>query len=204
MEMLRLAVAAARLGVHPGTLRKWAYTGKITFVWVGRERRFGDHDLDLLAGRVLARPLRKEALYVRVSGSAGQESSLITQELELRQSAQGEIVKVFKDRASGLKENRPGLSRLLAAASQGEFNVVRVTHADRLARFGIAWLTALLDRDGIQLEVLYPQKNLGSFEELLDDFMALVASFAGRMYGIRSRQTKQRLLDRAKAKLEEV
>jgi putative resolvase len=31
-------------------------------------------------------------------------------------------------------------------------------------------------------------------EELLADFMVLVATFAGRMYGIRSREAKRRLL----------
>ncbi|NNM97219.1 MAG: helix-turn-helix domain-containing protein, partial [Candidatus Dormibacteraeota bacterium] len=39
-EMLRLGPAARRLGIHPLTLRRWADTGRIDVVWVGRERRF--------------------------------------------------------------------------------------------------------------------------------------------------------------------
>lgn len=85
MELLRLAVAARRMGVHPGTLRLWANEGKVPMVWVGRERRFSSTALDSLAGAPDA-PGRREALYVRVSGTSGQESSLAAQEAELRAS----------------------------------------------------------------------------------------------------------------------
>jgi predicted site-specific integrase-resolvase len=37
-------------------------------------------------------------------------------------------------------------------------------------------------------------------EELLADFRSLIATFAGRVYGIRSRQARQRLLDAAVAR----
>jgi predicted site-specific integrase-resolvase len=47
--------------------------------------------------------------------------------------------------------------------------VVRVTHEDRLARFGAGWL-------------------------LLEDFTSLVTTFAGRLYGMRSAAARRRLL----------
>jgi excisionase family DNA binding protein len=50
MELLRLSVAARRVGLHPDTLRTWADTGKIDVVWVGRERRFPSGALELLVG----------------------------------------------------------------------------------------------------------------------------------------------------------
>jgi putative resolvase len=100
VELLRLSKAAKRLGVHPVTLRLWADSGKIPVTWVGRERRFSSIDVEAMkvstsgGGRV-----RLEGLYVRVSGSTGQESSLEAQEYELRATSTGEIVKVFRDRA---------------------------------------------------------------------------------------------------------
>ncbi len=118
----------------------------------------------------------------------------MAQEAELRATAAAEVVGVFKDKASGLRENRPGLARVLKGAAAGEFTVVRVTHRDRLARFGTAWLTALLARDGVTVEVLHAKGSAGGVEELVDDFMSLVATFAGRMYGLRSREAKRRLL----------
>jgi predicted site-specific integrase-resolvase len=195
MELLRLSLAARRVGLHPDTLRTWADTGKIDVVWVGRERRFPSGALELLVGGGEQVRERREALYVRVSGTTGQESSLGAQEAELRASASGEVVAVFRDRASGMRERRPGLDRLIKRAQAGEFTHLRVTHEDRLARFGAAWITALLARDQVTVEVLHPKSAApGGTEELLADFMSLVASFSGRLYGIRSRQARQRLL----------
>jgi predicted site-specific integrase-resolvase len=50
------------------------------------------------------------------------------------------------------------------------------------------------------VEVLHPKGSAGGMEELLADFMSLIATFARRMYGIRSRQARQRLLDAAVAR----
>jgi predicted site-specific integrase-resolvase len=199
MELLRLSVAARRVGLHPDTLRVWADAGRVPVVWVGRERRFSTQALaELTEGESPEVPTRREALYVRVSGRTGQESSLAAQEAELRTTATGEVVAVFRDRASGLRESRPGLDRLLRRARGGEFTHVRVTHEDRLARFGTAWITALLEWDQVRVEVLHSRRGApGGSEELLADFMMLVASFSGRMYGIRSRQARRRLLEAA-------
>ncbi|MFC5954552.1 IS607 family transposase [Streptomyces pratens] len=195
MELLRVSKAAKRLGVHPMTLRQWALDGKIPFTWVGRERRFSSVDLERMkrgSTAITSRP-RQEVLYVRVSGSNGQESSLAAQEEELRATASGEVVKVFKDRGSGLRENRPGLNRLLAMVADGTVTVVRVTHEDRLARFGVGWLKRLFSVYGVSVEVLHPKK-LGGRDELLEDFASLVTTFAGRLYGMRSAEAKRRLL----------
>ena len=201
MELLRLSVAARRVGVHPGTLRLWANEGKVPVVWVGRERRFSVEALDALTGAAGSGG-RREALYVRVSGTSGQESSLAAQEAELRASASGVVAAVFKDRASGLRESRPGLDRLVKRAVAGEFTHVRVTHADRLARFGTGWLIQVLAHHGVEVEVMHAKGAAGGMEELLDDFMSLVATFAGRMYGMRSREARRRLLAEAENRVE--
>lgn len=99
-----------------------------------------------------------------------------------------------------MREHRTGLDRLLKRARAGEFTHLRVTHEDRLARFGAAWITALLARDQVTVEVLHPKSAApGGTEELLADFMSLVASFSGRLYGIGSRQARRRLLAAATA-----
>lgn len=190
-----MSKAAQRLGIHPMTLRQWALDGKIPFTWVGRERRFSSVDVENMkrgSDSRSSRP-RVELLYVRVSGSSGQESSLEAQERELRATATGEIVKVVKDRGSGLKENRPGLNQVLAMVSDGTVTVVRVTHEDRLARFGVGWLKRLFAVYGVSVEVLHPKKISGR-DELLEDFVSLVTTFAGRLYGMRSAENRRRLL----------
>ncbi|MGI5144538.1 MULTISPECIES: IS607 family transposase [unclassified Streptomyces] len=193
MELLRLSKASKRLGVHPVTLRLWTDSGKIPVTWVGRERRFSSIDVEAMKVFTGGERVRLEGLYVRVSGSHGQESSLQAQEKELQATSTGEVVKVFRDRASGLREDRSALSRLLRAVADGSVTVVRVTHEDRLARFGVGWLTHLLSVHGASLEVVHP-KTLGGRDELLEDFVSLVTTFAGRLYGMRSAENRRRLL----------
>ncbi|MFF1570132.1 helix-turn-helix domain-containing protein, partial [Streptomyces sp. NPDC058293] len=92
MELLRLSKAAKCLGVHPVTLRLWADSGKIPVTWVGRERRFSSTDVEAMKVSTGGERVRLEGLYVRVSGSSGQESSLEAQESELRATSAGQIV----------------------------------------------------------------------------------------------------------------
>lgn len=69
--------------------------------WVGRERRFSSADIDSLkTGRDGRPPARErcEGLYVRVSGSTEQESSL---------AAHGAELEVLRPRASGGREELP-------------------------------------------------------------------------------------------------
>jgi len=63
-----------------------------------------------------------------------------------RATATETVVRVFRDRASGLREGRLGLEKLLAATADGQVTVVRVTHEDRLARSGAGRLLAGSDR----------------------------------------------------------
>jgi excisionase family DNA binding protein len=203
MALLRLAVAAKRLGVHPATLRLWADRGHIPFQWVGRsqpERRFEESELDAFLGAGPLQRERVEVAYVRVSGASGQETSLAVQEEELRRASSSGISAVYKDRSSGLREHRPGLDKLLRDAAEGRFTVVRVTHVDRLARLGVVWIVALLSERGVSVEILHDKGSAGGTDELLADFMSLVATFAGRMYGIRSRDARRRLLTQAAAR----
>jgi len=118
---------------------------------------------------------------VRVSGATRQES------------ATGTVARVFRDRASGLREDRPGLEKMLSAVADRQVTVVRVTHEDRLARFGAGWLRRLLAVHGATVEVLHA-KAQGGREELLEDFISLVTTFAGRLYGMRSAAARKRLL----------
>lgn len=184
-------------------VRKAAVEGRLAFRWSGSGQRLFDRaDLDAYLGLPVPGPggeagERVEALYCRVSGSTGQESSLDNQERMLRDSAQGSVFRVYKDRGSGLRENRRGLDRLLDDAAAGKFTVVRVVWRDRLARFGVGWIERYLSVCGVSVEALHERGDKSLLEELMDDFMALLASFSGRFYQLRSRSNQQRLLDAA-------
>jgi hypothetical protein len=96
----------------------------------------------------------------------------------------------------GLRRTTPALRSCCqrpSAAADGQVTVVRVTHEDRLARFGAGWLRRLLAVPGAAVEALHP-KAQGGREELLEDFISLVTTFAGRLYGMRPAAARRRLL----------
>lgn len=113
------------------------------------------------------------------------------------------IYSAGQGRFKGLRENRRGLDRLLDDAAAGKFTVVRVVWRDRLARFGVEWIERYLSVCGVSVEALHERGDKSLLEELMDDFMALLASFSGRFYQLRSRQNQQRLLEAAAIRLGE-
>jgi len=215
LTLVNVAGAAKICAVSPMSIRRWARSGKLPYVTINErgDRRFLVRDLYTAMGLASngkygldqnQTQVAKIALYVRVSGSTGQNSSLKAQEEELRQEAlkerpEGTVVGVFKDKASGLNQMRPGLTRLLKGAKCQDFDVVYVTHADRLARFGVKYLEELLSSYGVELVVLHPEAEMNSQEELVQDFVSLVACFSGRIYGQRSAENKRRLLSQVAA-----
>lgn len=122
------------------------------------------------------------------------------QEAELTRNF-GEPVKVYRDSGSGLNENRRNLNRMLDDAAMGRFTRICVTHEDRLSRFGVSFIKRFLCEYDVKVEALYDDKKTDR-EEVLYDFMAILASFSGRYYRLRSKREQRSLLDTAKDKLD--
>lgn len=109
---------------------------------------------------------------------------------------------VYKDGASGLNENRRGLKRLLEDAKDGKFDIVAVTAKDRLTRFGFSFVEELLSDRGVKI-VVFDDKNVKPLQdELMQDFMSLIASFSGKFYKLRGIEQRKKLLARAHENLE--
>ena len=213
-QLFPVGKAAKMLGIHPQTLRRLTIDGRITCSFLktvsGRlDRRYSQAEIDRLTQELyLKKPKsqRRAVLYLRVAGQTGQEPSLTSQEAELRAAcavAGVEVVAVFKDCASGLNERRVGLLKALKALSTGDATEIRVTHADRLGRFGVDWLRTLIESYGASLIILHPKETVAPEEELLADFMALIASFSGRVYGQRSAALRRKLLTVARARIDQ-
>lgn len=190
--------AARYLGVSTRTVRRWADSGRLASVRVNDrgDRRFLVSDLKALIGERDIASVRV-GLYVRVSGRGDQLSSLAAQESDLRASLSVEPVAVFRDVGSGLSERRRGLDAALTAAKRGRIEQLHVTHMDRLTRFGQMTLIELFAAHGVQVRCLHDAPPADAQEELMRDFMALLASFSGRLYGQRSAAARARLLQRA-------
>ncbi len=201
-RLLRSGEVAKRLGLHPLTVRRWVKEGKIAAIPIGREARIPITEVERLLGEQRAGII---VLYGRVSGHE-QKEDLQRQVQQLEQWAlvarTGQKTMTLTDIGSGLKTERKHLQRLLALVQDYQVAEVVVTFSDRLTRFGLSYLQTLFSGYGVTLTVLHSDEEKTPPEELVDDLLAIIASFAGRLYGLRSRKHKA-LVDCAKQVLAE-
>lgn len=190
-KMLRVHVAAHELGLHPFTVRRWIKQGKIQAVKVGGEARIPRAEIERLIGKTDERIL---ILYARVSGQ-GQRNDLATQVARLEQwaneSRPGVQPLVLADIGSGLSTSRKHLTRLLKMVCEDRVGEVTITNADRLTRFGQDYLACLFDSFGVTLTILEPEDAKTPEQELMEDLLTVIASFSGRLYGMRSHKQKE-------------
>jgi putative resolvase len=194
--MLSISQAARRLGVCTKTIRRWDAQGHIhCFRTRGNHRRIPLSEVNRLLGifhrEIIERHEKKRcAVYARVSGHRQKTDGDLDRQLktlitQCRQHCKTRPL-VFTDIASGLNMKRRGLSRLLALAQKGLIDTVFVTHRDRLARFGVDLLQRILQDYSVRLIILMEEEDRTPQEELVNDLMALIASFSGRVYGLRA------------------
>lgn len=185
-KLFRIGAAAHELGLHPITVRRWIKAGRIQAVPMGREVRIPRTEIERLAGKVNGRLL---VLYGRVSGH-GQKIDLDIQLERLQTWAaterKGVETLVLSDIGSGLKATRRQLTRLLKLVCEDRVGEIAITYEDRLTRFGQEYLQLLFGCFGVTLTVLEPGEERTPEQELTDDLLALIASFSGRLYGMRS------------------
>lgn len=192
-KLLRVSKAAHELGFHPLTVRKWIKAGKIHAIRVGNEARVPRSEIERLAGKTAGRLL---VLYGRVSGQS-QKADLETQLARLSAWAEkeraGKPTLVLSDIGSGLKATRRQLQRVLRLVREDQVSEIVVTFPDRLTRFGQEYLDVLFDSFGVTLTVLEPREDKTAEQELTDDMLSLLASFSGRLYGLRSHKQQELL-----------
>ncbi len=190
---MRVSRAAHELGLHPLTVRKWIKAGKIAAIRVGNEARIPRSEIERLVGKTDRRLL---VLYGRVSGH-GQKDDLDIQIQRLQAWAaterKGAETLVLCEIGSGLKASRKQLQRLLKLVCTDKVAEVAITYEDRLTRFGQEYLEVLFESFGVTLTVLDPGEAKTAEQELTDDMLALLASFSGRLYGMRSHKQKELL-----------
>ena len=192
--------AADYLRISYLTLRKYSIEGKIEFdTTPAGQRVYTQAQLDRFLGVDKPNEI-KLAHYVR--DSQGDQERLERQKHALTE-AFGEPIKTYQDKASGLNENRKGLHRLIRDIRKGYFNAVAITAKDRLTRFGYTYLEELFEENGCKILVLddtITEKT--AYEELIEDFMSLIASFSGKYYNLRGIKHEKMLLEKANGELD--
>jgi len=201
MRLYRTGEVAKRLGVSTMTVRRWIKAGKIKAYQIGREFRIPESEvLRLLEGKLPD----KVVIYARVS-SRDQKEDLERQVEYLKNycSSKGyQVVKILTDISSGLNESRKGLKNLFKLVESGEITKVVITYRDRLTRFGFKYLEQYFNSHGVEIEVIFDDEGKTPEKELVEDLLAIVTSFAGKLYGARSHK-KKRLVEAVKNALRE-
>jgi len=84
-----------------------------------------------------------------------------------------------------LKEDRRGLKELLELAKRRQVDVIVVAYKDRLTRFGFEYLVEF-KAYGVNVIIAFQEEPKDYMQELVEDFVEIVKSFASRIYGHRS------------------
>lgn len=176
-------------------LRKYAHQGKLRFIKTQTGRlRFLKKDVETMFGAPKAPSNPRKAFYIRSSN--GDKTSLQTQ-LELLQETHDEAEYVVQDKSSGLKADRVGIKKLIKLAKNNEIDQICITAKDRLTRFGYYYLEELFTFCNVEIVVLDTEQEKSLHEELMEDFMSLIASFSGKFYRLRGWEQQKRLLGEA-------
>jgi excisionase family DNA binding protein len=205
-KLLRPKEVCQRLGISYSTLSRWVREGRIRAIrTAGGVFRVPESEVRRIAeGLPISREVRA-IVYARVS-SADQKSDLERQVQYLIQycSSKGyRVVDVLSDVASGLKTDRRGLLELFDYVVNRQVDVIVVAYRDRLTRFGFEYLEYFFKQYGARIEVVFGEEPKDAYQELVEDLIEIVTSFAGKLYGVRSHK-KKRLAEGFKKLLEEV
>jgi len=170
-------------GMSRSGVIKWIREGKIKAVEVNGRWRIPYSEIERLlsgGGRV-----KQVAVYARVSPT--QKDDLERQLVALREWVRktlGEVSVIeIKDIGSGLKEDRRGLKKLIELAKKRQIDTVVVAYKDRLTRFGFEYLVELFKAYGVNVIMAFQEEPKDYMQELVEDFVEIVKSFASRIYG---------------------
>ncbi len=193
MERLyRVSEVARMLNVSTVAVRKWIKSGKLRAKRVGKLWMIPESELKRFLGE---KPSEIRAvIYARVSSHKQKKDGNLDRQIErLRNycSARGyKVVDVITDVGSGLKEDRSGLQKLFDMVEKHQVDAVVVEFKDRLTRFGFDYLKRYFESHSVRVEVV-EETEKGYMEELIEDFVSIVISFAGRIYGKRSQKYRK-------------
>jgi putative resolvase len=184
-QRYKLTEAAKLLGVNPWTLRRWVYSGKAPSLKSESGHVF-------IPGLWLAEQLGEEkpsenircAVYARESSSENKAAMDSQKEGLVRYAtAKGyQVIHVVCEFGSGVNDERKKLHSLI---KKKDFDVLLVEHKDRLTRFGFRWFEALAP---FRIEVINLAENC--VNDLMEDLIAILTSFAARLYGQRRGRKK--------------
>jgi IS element ISTsi1 orfA, putative resolvase len=191
------------LGVTTRTLQNWDKDDKIHFQRdTISNRRFMSKDdvIKLLDDNGLlfddTIDKKRDIIYARVSSHDQKAYGDLDRQVQFLIDSNDDLqnVLVLSEVGSGLNDKRKKLQQLLKMVMNNEVNRVFITYRDRLTRFGFHYLETMFNLKGVEIIIVKQQTEVVSVEqELMNDMMSLIASFSGKLYGMRSKQNRKKV-----------
>lgn len=184
------------LGVTTITLKNWESSGKIEFSRTPTNIRFLSRDqlINVLDKQGLyfndTNFTKKDIIYARVSSHDQKTHGDLDRQIQflINENSDLQNVLVLSEVGSGLNDKRKKLQQLIKMVMNDEVNRVFITYRDRLTRFGFHYLETVFNAKGVEIVVVKQSAEETSVEkELMNDMMSLIASFSGKLYGMRSK-----------------
>lgn len=189
---------ARYFNVTPHTIQEWDRKGKLKSTRNKNNRRQFPREeiVRLLTENNLyhddTNP-KHDVIYARVSTKRQADQGDLDRQITSIVTTQPGLTNllVLKETGSGLNDKRKELTKLLNLILQDKVNRVYVTYKDRLTRFGYNYIQTLATAHNVQIITTNTEPNKTIQEELVQDVMSLIASFSGRLYGLRSHKNKK-------------
>ena len=191
---------AAMVGVTTKTLREWDAQNPIFERTTNSNFRYMTKEtlIEFLDNKGLlyddSQDNKRDIIYARVSSHQQKENGdLDRQVLHLVQSCSNlQNVLILSEVGSGLNDKRKKFNQLLQMVLNDEVNRIFVTYKDRLTRFGFHYIETICQHHHVEIVIVnQDEKKLSIEEELTNDLMSLIASFSGKLYGLRSHKNRK-------------
>lgn len=198
-NMYRVHEVAEILGVTTKTVRNYDKDGKLkTCRTEGNHRMVTRENLiafldskGLIVNDISG--AKRDVIYARVSSHDQEKGGDLDRQAMYLIDKVDNLINplVLKEVGSGLNDNRVQLQKLLKMVANNEVRNVYVTYKDRLTRFGYHYLETMFLAHNVNI-IVVKDKNADKSvqEELVEDMMSLIASFSGKLYGMRSKKNK--------------
>ena len=136
---------------------------------------------------------KHDVIYARVSSNEQKTTGDLDRQAMFLMEHCNDLINpvILKEVGSGLNDKREKIQELIRMVENSEVNRVFVTYRDRLTRFGFHYLETMFKSHGVEIVIVKDQEEEKSVqEELVWDMMSLIASFSGKLYGLRSKKNK--------------
>ena len=189
-ETFRISQCGARVGRTATQLRKLDRSGVLPARRTITGPRYDtEADGARFPGTGDAAPQGLAVVYGRVS-RRGRQADLRRQVAAMESHGLGAGVAVDAWRTEiggGLDCKRPVFPALMERIENRDIVHLPIAHRDRLTRFGCDGCEPFAQRHGCTLTVVN-QASLSPPEEMVEDLMAIVQAFSGRLHGLRAYQ----------------